>query len=78
MNQNKKKIQINQLIIHNLIEIIELYPKYTITQHISYISDKKDFFKWSNEMFLKEIEKYKDRLEEDSSEGDEEFFEEEL
>lgn len=63
----KKKMQVNQQIFHLLIEVAELYPNYTIAEHISGISRRKssegkEFYFWSNEELLKKIEKYKEEL----------------
>lgn len=67
---DKKKMQTIQQIFHNLLEIVELYPQYSVTNHLATIIRKKDpkgkeFFHWSEEDFLKRIEKHKEELEGD-------------
>jgi len=68
---DKKSMQTTQQIFHILSELIELYPNYTITQHLSGILRKKkpgvaEAYFWSNEQLLKRVESYKHELENDS------------
>lgn len=68
---DKKNMQTTQQIFHILLELIELYPNYTITQHLSGILRKKksgvaESYFWSNEQLLKRVENYKHELENDS------------
>jgi hypothetical protein len=65
---DKRKMQIIQQIFHNLGEVVELYPQYSVAQHLSAIlrrkSDNgKEFFHWNNDELLKKIEQHKDELE---------------
>jgi len=65
---NKKKAQTIQQIFHNLGEIVELYPQYSVANHLAAILRKKnsigqDFFHWSDTDLLKKIEQHKDELE---------------
>jgi hypothetical protein len=67
---DKKKMQTIQQIFHNLLEITELYPQYSIIQHLATIQRKKsligkEFFHWTEEDFLKRIEQHKAELEGD-------------
>lgn len=68
---DKRNMQTTQQIFHILSELIELYPNYTITQHLSGILRKKkpgvtEAYFWSNEQLLKRVESYKHELENDS------------
>jgi hypothetical protein len=65
---DKRKMQVIQQIFHNLGEVVELYPQFSISQHLSAIlrrksSDGKEFFHWSNDELLKKIEQHKEELE---------------
>jgi len=71
IKSDKKKMQTTQQIFHNLLELTELYPEYTITQHLSGILRRKnpnvkESYFWSNDQLLKRIENYKQELETDS------------
>lgn len=66
-NDVKKKTRTVQEIMHNLIEVFEMYPQYSIAQHLWCIQrrksvDAKKFFFWSDEEVLKSIEKHKEEL----------------
>ena len=66
--KERKNMQIKQQIFHNLIEITELYPQYTTTQHLSAILRRKNdsgkqFHSWTEEELLKKIEQHKTELE---------------
>lgn len=65
--QDKKRMQVIQQIFHNLGEVVELYPRYSISQHLSAILRRKcdsgnQFHLWSNDELLKKIEQHKDEL----------------
>lgn len=67
---DKKNMQVSQQIFHNLLEIAELYPQYSLAQHLASILRRKDpkgkeFFHWKNEELLKRIEQHKSELEGD-------------
>lgn len=67
---DKKKMQVTQQIFHNLLEIAEIYPQYTLSQHFAAILRRKDsvgkeFFHWKDEELLKRIEQHKSELEGD-------------
>ena len=67
---DKKRMQNSQQIIHNLLEIIELYPQYTFAQHLATISRRKDpkgkeLIHWTDAELLKRIEQHKTELEGD-------------
>lgn len=78
MAETKESIRIKQLIIHELAEIIEAYPHYNVAEHLCYLTDRKNAYRLTNKEFLKEIEKYRNKLEEEIIEGEEEYFETEL
>lgn len=65
---DKRRMQAIQQIFHNLTECVELYPQYSVAQHLSAIlrrknSDGKEFHFWSNDELLKKIEQHKEELE---------------
>lgn len=61
---NKQKIQIKQQIFHHFVEIVELFPQYTIAQHMVHIlRPQTGSYQWSEEDLLKKFEKYRDELE---------------
>ena len=65
-----KKMRTRAEVFHNLTEIIELYPAYTIAQHLTTILRKKDAktkeaYHWSNDELLKRIEQHKAELDGD-------------
>lgn len=79
---DKKKMQTVQQIFHNLLEITELYPQYSIVQHLATMQrrknpDNKEFYHWTEEEFLKRIEQHKAELEGDDfmNIGDEDEYE---
>lgn len=67
MNRDKQNTQTQQLIFHNLIEVVELFPQYTVTQHLWHILRKKgdgqEPYSWEDIKLLKKFEDYKDELE---------------
>jgi hypothetical protein len=74
---DKKKLQLRAQILHNLVEIFELFPQYSIVHHVATITRKKDsnakeFYHWTEEEFLNRIEKHKDELEGDQLMSNEE------
>lgn len=64
---DKQKTITTQLIFHNLMEVVDLFPQYTLTQHLYHIMRKKgddqDVYSWKDEKLLKKFEEYKDELE---------------
>lgn len=65
---DKVRMQTTQQIFHNLLEIVELYPQYSVAQHLAAISRKKsstgkELFHWSDQELLKKIESHKTELE---------------
>lgn len=62
---DRKRMQTAQQIFHNLLEIVELYPQYSIPQHLATISRRKDsdgkeLYFWNDEELLKRIEQHKE------------------
>lgn len=65
---DKVRMQTTQQIFHNLLEIVELYPQYSVSQHLAAISRKKsstgkELFFCSDQELLKKIESHKTELE---------------
>ena len=76
---DKKRAQILQQIFHNLSEIVELYPQYSVAQHLSAILRRKSdvgkqFHLWDNDELLKKVEQHKDELEGEELMNDETEF----
>ena len=64
MSNNKLKVQIKQQIFHHFVEIVELFPQYTIAQHIVHVMrPQTGNYNWSDEELLKKFEQYRDELE---------------
>lgn len=67
MKPDKTTIQTKQLIFHNIMEIVELFPQYTVVQHLYHIlrrkGDAKDPYTWEDTKLLKKFEDYRDELE---------------
>lgn len=63
---NKQKVQTKQQIFHHFVEIIELFPQYSISQHIVHVMrPQTGCYTWTDEDLLKKFEKYRDELESD-------------
>lgn len=61
---NKQKIQIKQQIFHNFVEIVELFPQYTIAQHMVHVlRPQTGCYQWTDDELLRKFEKYRDELE---------------
>jgi hypothetical protein len=74
---DKKKLQIRAQIFHNLVDIFELFPQYSIVHHLATITRRKDdkakeFYHWTEEELLSRIEKHKTELEGDDMMNNEE------
>jgi len=64
---DKEEMQVKQLIFHNLMQIVEQFPQYTVAQHLYFIlrrkGDKEEIYNWPDKKVLKKFEDYKDELE---------------
>lgn len=64
--KDKERVRIAQQFMYLLMNIVELYPQYTLTQHMGHILRKKgapeESYYWSEEFFLKRVEDYYDEL----------------
>lgn len=64
---DKQEMQIKQLIFHNLMQIVEQFPQYTVSQHLYFIlrrkGDAQEIYYWNDTKLLKKFEDYKDELE---------------
>lgn len=66
----KQEAQIKQQIFHNFVEIVELFPRYTIAQHIVHVMrPQTGCYQWTEEELLKKFEKYRDELESELAES---------
>ncbi|XAI97420.1 hypothetical protein [Leptolyngbya phage Lbo-JY46] len=66
MTKNKKDLQTETQIFYLLSQIVELFPQYTFSQHLSHILRTKghrpDIYDWSDLTLLKVVEQYYDEL----------------
>lgn len=63
MSKNQQ-MQIKQQIFHHFIDIVELFPQYSIAQHIVHVMrPQTGSYQLSDEDLLKKFEKYRDELE---------------
>ena len=63
---NNRQIQTKSQIFHNFAEIVELFPQYTIIQHMVHVMrPQTGCYQWSDAELLKKFEKYRDELEKD-------------
>jgi len=61
---SNKQIQTKSQIFHNFAEIVELFPQYTIAQHMVHIlRPQTGCYGWSDTELLRKFEKYRDELE---------------
>lgn len=61
---NKERIQTKQQIFHHFVEIVELFPQYTIAQHMVHVMrPQTGSYQWKDADLLKKFEKYRDELE---------------
>lgn len=69
--KTRAQIQIEQQFLFTLAQIIEVFPQYTIGQHIAHFTRKKNELKtvyfWSDEVLLSKLEAYYDELKNDLS-----------
>jgi hypothetical protein len=70
---NKQDSQTKHQIFHHFVEIVELFPQYSITQHMVHVMrPQTGSYQWKDEELLKKFEKYRDELENDMIEASEE------
>lgn len=63
---SNRQIQTKSQIFHNFAEIVELFPQYTIIQHMVHVMrPQTGCYQWSDAELLKKFEKYRDELERD-------------
>lgn len=66
---HKSKIQTQQQFIYTLANAIEMYPQYTIAQHLLHFlrkkNEPKEPYSWEDELLLKKVEDYYDELNSD-------------
>lgn len=66
-----RDIKTEKLILYNLNQITEQYPRYTIAQHLSHILRRKGIgpepYFWDDTVLLNKIEAYLDELHTDLS-----------
>lgn len=66
---NINKVRNQKQFLYIIAQIVEIFPQYTISQHIWHILRKKNEAKeayfWSDDLLLKKTEQYYDELKED-------------
>lgn len=69
MNNNfseKKRNQSKEQILYNIVQILETFPQYNISQHLIHILRRKgdpiEPYFWTDEELLKKLEHYYDEL----------------
>lgn len=64
--EERAKKQAKEQIFHNMVQIIDSFPQYSIAQHFYHLlrkkGDPKDPYFWTDQEFLKKIEHYYDEL----------------
>jgi hypothetical protein len=67
--KTKQQISIEQQFLYTLAQVIEIFPQYTISQHLAHFlrkkSDTKSPYFWSDENVLHKLELYYDELKQD-------------
>lgn len=71
--KEKTKVQVEQQFIYLIMNIIETYPQYSLSQHLCHIlrrkGDSDEAYYWDEEKFLKKVEDYYDELNHEFSES---------
>ena len=67
--KTKQQIRTEQQFLYTLAQVIEIFPQYTMTQHINHFlrskGDGKSVYFWSDETLLHKLEAYYDELKTD-------------
>lgn len=75
MKNRSDDIRMKQLILKELLEIFELWSNIPVAQHMMCIQRPyKDSYHWKDEMYLKKIERYRNELEIDREELEEDVY----
>ena len=68
---DKNRKQTEEQIFYNLMRIVQEYPQYTISQHLSHVlrtkGDSEQAYYWDNQKLLKKFEDYRDELDRELS-----------
>ena len=64
--KDKKTMQVQQQILYNLVQILDIFPQYSVTQHLWHIMrtkgiEKEPYF-WDDVTLLSKIESYYQEL----------------
>jgi hypothetical protein len=78
MVKSKETIKLEQQILYNLVQVTDMFPQYTIAQHILHIlrtkGKNKDPYFWDDVTLLSIIEEYLDELHTDlATKNDDEY-----
>jgi len=69
---DKRRKQLEELILYNFVKIVQEYPQYSVAQHLCHVLRKKgkpiEAYHWTNETLLKHFEDYKDELDRELTE----------
>ena len=67
--KTKEESMAQQQMIHLLVNIIQMFGQYTVSQHLTHIlrkkNEKKEVYDWNDTFLLSIIEKYYDELQND-------------
>lgn len=78
MVKSKETIKIEQQILYNLVQITDMFPQYTLSQHVLHILRTKgkntDPYFWDNITLLSIIEEYLDELHTDLATKEDEDY----
>jgi len=77
--KTKQQIRVEQQFLYNLAQIIELFPNYTLAQHLTHFLRRKDdasqgSYFWNDELLLHKVESYYDELKDELINGVEEEY----
>lgn len=75
---DKQRKRVEEQVFYNLVQIVQLYPQYTMAQHLAHVLRKKsshsEFYFWNDEQLLKKFEDYRDELEKELKNSQPELF----
>lgn len=65
MEKSREQIKLEQLILYNIVQLNDLFPQYTIAQHLCHLLRPKggeQAYHWDNIKLLSKLEQYLDEL----------------
>ena len=65
MEKTREQVKIEQLVLYNLVQLNDLFPQYSISQHLWHLlrskGDEQPYY-WDNNKLLSKVEQYLDEL----------------